>query len=629
MSKIFIFDFDSTFIQAETLDVLAEVALANRPEKSEYLDLIQQMTQDAMNGQLSFEESLRNRLALLELNRAHIEKTVQLLKQKITPSFLRNMDFFKKYADKIYIFSGSFLEIVWPIVQPFSIKHEQVFANRFMYDFEGNILGFDRRNPLAQDQGKVKLANKLHLGGNDVVMIGDGYNDYEVKASGLADTFIAFTENVTRPCIIDSADAIVDSLEGMFLTCNIPYEQSRSLTKVLLLENIHPDVSHFFNKEGYEVECLESALNEEELAIKLKGVSILGIRSKTQLTGALLNKCKDLEAIGVFCVGTNHISLKDCLNNGLAVFNAPFSNTRSVVELAIGEIILLLRQAALAHNRLIQGVWYKSSHDAYETRGKTLGIIGYGNIGSQLSIVAEALGMNVIFYDIDQKLAHGNAKACNSLEALLSQADVVSVHVDGRKENHHLIGQKEFDMMKDKVVFLNLSRDFVVDYAALKKELSTGKIAGVGIDVFPEEPMVSSGHFKTPLQQFDNVILTPHIGGSTIEAQRNIGEYVSQKLHGFIKEGSSLGSLNFPQLGLPKMNCPQRILHLHTNVPGILAQINKLFAEYGINIEGQFLKTNDKVGYVITDSSQKITAEMLTRLNAIEHTIKVRILNNY
>jgi D-3-phosphoglycerate dehydrogenase len=395
----------------------------------------------------------------------------------------------------------------------------------------------------------------------------------------------------------------------------------------LLLENVHPFVHDYLKNLGYLIESEPKALDQATLIERLQGIDLLGIRSKTDVSAEVINQAPDLKAIGAFCIGTNQIALSTCSQNGIAVFNAPFSNTRSVVELAMAEIILLLRQGASALHQLSRGVWNKSSQGAHEVRGKILGIVGYGHIGAQLSILAEAMGMQVIFYDKEIKLALGNAKSCNSLEALLTLADVVSIHVDGRKENHHFIGKKEFDQMKNGVIFLNLSRDFVVDYEALVHGLQKGKIVGAGVDVFPNEPNESKSEYKTALQEFDNVILTPHIGGSTEEAQQNIGEYVSKNLHAYFSNGTSLGSVNFPQLFLPAMNHPHRIIHIHKNVPGILAEINSLFAKYESNIEGQFLKTNEDIGYAITEVNKTLDDSLFAQLEAIPHTIKVRILN--
>ncbi len=624
--KTFLIDFDSTFIQVESLEILADIALHNLPDKNERLQAIRTITDQAMIGRYSYQESLVERMKLLDLMPHHLTEAILLLNQKITPSILRNREFFQKNAANIHIITGAFIELVWPIVSAFGLLRENVHANRLIYNSDGDILGYDENHILAQDQGKVKLTQKLALTG-DVIMIGDGYNDYEVKAAGLASMFVAFTENITRDSVVEAADAVVNELEGLFITCNLPFTPAKLQKKVLLLENIHPFVAQYFTAQGFEVESLMGALNENELKSKLENVHVLGIRSKTEVTAKVIEACPQLEAIGAFCIGTNQIDVNKASNQGIAVFNAPFSNTRSVVELAIAEIILLSRNGAALSAKLAKGQWHKSSAGAHEVRGKTLGIMGYGNIGSQLSIIAEALGMHVLFYDIADKLPLGNAKRCHHLEDLLSGSDVVTVHVDGRKENLHLINEQSFALMKKGVIFLNLSRDFVVDYEALNKAMKDGVVFGCGIDVFPNEPHSSQSAYQNPLQQFENVILTPHIGGSTEEAQQDIGEYVSKNLGNYVKAGSSTGSVNFPQLSLPSMNYPTRLIHIHKNVPGILASINHLFAQNGCNIEGQFLKTNQEIGYVITDINQTCDEKLIQQMAAIPNTIRVRVLD--
>jgi D-3-phosphoglycerate dehydrogenase len=625
MPQTLIFDFDSTFIQVETLDLLASIALQNHPEKAERLKMIEETTQQAMEGKIGFEESLETRFSLLSLNQHHIEQTIAVLKNKITPSILRNRSFFQKNKNNIYIVSGGFIDIVWPIVQSFGLHREHVFANRLLYDFDGQIHGYDKYCPLAQNQGKVKLLQRLNLP-REIIVIGDGYNDYEMKEAGLADLFIAFTENIARPNILPLGDAVIDSLEGLFLTLQLPYQDQQTRKKVLLLEGIHSDCVQYFRGQGYDVTSLPNALADHELTEALKDINILGIRSKTTLTTNIIQACPHLEAVGAFCIGTNQIDLNQCDKQGISVFNAPYSNTRSVVELALAEIILLARQAAKSAKLLSQGQWFKSSAHAHEVRGKTLGIVGYGKIGSQLSILAEALGIRVMFYDLEDRLPLGNAKSCDTLDNLLGSADIVSIHVDGRESNRHLIDEAQFEKMKDGVIFLNLSRDFVVNDQALFKATQSGKVAGIGVDVFTNEPHASKASFTTPLQSVENAILTPHIGGSTEEAQQHIGEYVSRNLHLYCKEGATLGSVNFPALALPAKHYPQRILHLHDNVPGILAKINQLFAESNCNIEGQFLKTNEKMGYVITDLNHSVDENVVKQLKAIQHTIFVRKL---
>ncbi len=395
---------------------------------------------------------------------------------------------------------------------------------------------------------------------------------------------------------------------------------------VLLLENIHPDAVKIYQDEGITVKTVAGSLDEEELCKQIKNVSILGIRSKTQVTERVFKCAGQLLAIGAYCIGTNQIDIDACSKRGVIVFNAPYSNTRSVVELVLGEIIMLIRGVFDRSAKLHQGIWDKSASGTFEIRGKKLGIIGYGNIGAQLSVVAEAVGMKVYYYDLVEKLALGNARKCDSMEELLTKVDVVTVHVDGSPENRGLIGAEQFKIMKNGSVFLNLSRGFVVDMDALVDNIKVGKIRGAAVDVFPDEPKHNNERFRSELQQLPNVILTPHIGGSTEEAQRNIAEFVTGKIIDFVYNGGTALSVNFPNLQLPEIRDAHRLIHLHRNVPGILAKVNNILAAHSINIVGQYLKTNENIGYVITDISREYGSKVITEIKNIPGTIHFRIL---
>jgi len=395
---------------------------------------------------------------------------------------------------------------------------------------------------------------------------------------------------------------------------------------VLLLENIHPDAVKIYQDEGITVKTVVGSLDEEELCKQIKDVSILGIRSKTQVTERVFKCAGQLLAIGAYCIGTNQIDIDACSKRGVIVFNAPYSNTRSVVELVLGEIIMLIRGVFDRSAKLHQGIWDKSASGTFEIRGKKLGIIGYGNIGAQLSVVAEAVGMKVYYYDLVEKLALGNARKCDSMEELLTKVDVVTVHVDGSPENRGLIGAEQFKIMKNGSVFLNLSRGFVVDMDALVDNIKVGKIRGAAVDVFPDEPKHNNERFRSELQQLPNVILTPHIGGSTEEAQRNIAEFVTGKIIDFVYNGGTALSVNFPNLQLPEIRDAHRLIHLHRNVPGILAKVNNILAAHSINIVGQYLKTNENIGYVITDISREYGSKVITEIKNIPGTIHFRIL---
>ncbi len=623
----FIIDFDSTFTQVEALDVLGDISLESHPEKEERLKELEELTNSGMAGDLSFRESLEKRLELLNARENHLPKLVDRLKSKVSISFIRNKEFFDEYHDNIYIISNGFKEFIVPIVTELGVKEEHVFANTFKYDDEGKIVGFDEDNVLSSNNGKVEMLKRLDLQG-DVYVIGDGYTDYEIKAAGLANKFYAFTENVERGNVLEKADHVTPSLDEFLylhkMNKAISYPKNR--IKVLLLENIHEDAERILKNEGYNVSTYSGALDEEELSERIKDVSVLGIRSKTQLTAKVLENANRLIAVGAFCIGTNQIDLDACLKKGIVVFNAPFSNTRSVVELAIGEIILLMRGLPDRISEMHKGVWNKSAAGSNEIRGKKLGIVGYGNIGAQLSVVAEALGFDVYYYDLMEKLALGNATKCSSLQELLKKVEVVSLHVDGRKENKDLIGEKEFDLMREGTVFLNLSRGHVVDIAALKKNIKSGKIKGAGVDVFPQEPKTNKETFESELRGLPNVILTPHIGGSTQEAQVNIGNFVPGKIIEYINTGSTTNSVDFPNLQLPILENAHRLIHIHYNKPGIIAHINNVLSEHDCNIVGQYLKTNEQIGYVITDIDKAYNEEVISEMKGIEGTIRFRVL---
>ncbi|GAA2106166.1 phosphoglycerate dehydrogenase [Microlunatus panaciterrae] len=395
--------------------------------------------------------------------------------------------------------------------------------------------------------------------------------------------------------------------------------------KALLLENIHPEARRLLTERGFEVDTAKGALDEAELIEALDGVDFLGIRSKTHVTRTVLDKSPLLLGIGAFCIGTNQIDLAAAARQGTAVFNAPFSNTRSVVELAIAEIIAMARHLTDKNQMMHAGIWDKSAKGAHEVRGRTLGIVGYGNIGSQLSVVAESLGFRVLFYDIADKLALGNAQRCETLDELLAEAETVTLHVDGREGNAGLFGAEQFAKMRPRSLFLNLCRGFVVDHEALREHLLSGHIAGAALDVFHEEPKVAGEPFTSSLQGIPNVILTPHIGGSTEEAQEDIGRFVAGKLRDFAFTGTTNMSVNMPQVQVPESS-NHRILHLHKNVPGVLAMVNGVLADYGANIEHQMLSTRGDLGYVITDIGSTITPELIDKLQGLAETVRLRVI---
>lgn len=682
MDKYFVIDFDSTFVKLEGLDELAKVSLKNSPEK---IAEIEKITRDGMVGKIGFRESLELRIKNLESGIKDIESAVKILKKNITPSVLRNKKFFKQFKNQIYIISGGFEEMILPVVLDLGILKENVLANKFIIK-NGKIVGFDKSRATSEAQGKAKAVRDLNLIG-EVIIVGDGFTDLEIKRvnqglsaksqsqkdseklrdrnvsksesqssviSGQSDLssipsysefseqtrykFIVFTENVYRESIVKEADAVARDFDELLFLEKIPSEVSypKSRMKVLLLENIESAAFDNFIREGYQVESLKSALDEEELVKKIKDVSILGVRSKTKVTRKVLENAKKLKAIGAFSIGTDQIDLNSALENGVVVFNAPYQNTRSVVELALGEIIMLSRGVFDKSVKAHQGIWDKSAKGSNEIRGKTLGLIGYGSIGSQLSVLAEALGMEVIFYDKVEKLALGNARKALSMDEVLRKADIISVHVSGdKKTNTNLIGEKQFSIMRDGVIFLNLARGFVVDVKAFASNIKSGKIRGAAADVFPTEPKGKDDPLVTELAGLPNTILTPHIAGSTEEAQRNIAEFVSGKLIDFMNNGNTYLSVNFPNINLAEQGKAHRLLHLHKrslpaeagkNMPGILSSINKILADAGANVLAQYLKTNEEVGYVITDVDRKYDMKVVEELRKVQGTISLRIL---
>lgn len=627
--KYFVFDFDSTLTQVEALDVLAEISLANKPkiERDQIIKQIQEITDLGIDGDISFTESLKQRLALLKAHKDDLSELIAVLSNKISKSIERNKEFFMNYSDQIYVISCGFKEFIDPIVAEYNIPSEKVYANTFKFDEANNIVGFDADNVLSKHNGKIECLKSMNLDG-EIHVIGDGYSDFVMREAGVAHKFFAYTENVQRSKVLPVADYVTPSLEEFLyvnkLPMNISYPKNR--INVLLLESIHPDAFNFLKQEGYNVELLDKSLSEAELCERIKNVHILGIRSKTNVTQKVLKSAKKLLAVGAFCIGTKQIDLEACKEKGVAVFNAPYSNTRSVVELAIGEIVMLMRRTFERSTELHNGIWKKTAMGSRELRGKTLGIVGYGNIGAQLSVLGESMGMKVIFFDVVERLALGNAIKKNTLEEVLAEADAVSLHVDDNPENKNLIGAKELSLMKEDAILINLSRGFVVDIPALVEALKSNKIAGAAVDVYPKEPKSNNEPFVSELKGLPNVILTPHVGGSTMEAQVDIADFVPKRIVDYINTGNSFDSVNLPGIRLATQVNAHRFLHIHQNVSGVMAQINRVLADYGINVVGQNLKTEENIGYLITDIDKKYDKEVIAALKQIPETIKFRLL---
>ncbi len=625
-SRKYVFDFDSTLTQVEALDVLAEMTLKGKANRAEVLQEIQDITNLGIDGEISFTESLERRIKLLEANSRDLEPLIADLRQKISKSIKENKEFFHSHAEDIYVISCGFKEFIDPIVAEYNIPSERVYANTFKFDEDGQIIGFDETNVLSSHNGKIECLKNLGLEG-EVQVIGDGYSDYVMREAGIADKFFAYTENVHREKAANNADYVTPNLNEFLFVNDLPRKISypKNRIKILLLENVHPDAFENLSNDGFSVELVKHSIPEDELIERIKGIHVLGIRSKTQVTKRVLEAADRLLVVGAFCIGTTQIDLDTAKKNGVVVFNAPYSNTRSVVELAIGQIIMLMRSVFPRSTEIHQGKWFKTALNSNEVRGKNLGIVGYGNIGKQLSVLAEAIGMRVYYYDVADQLGLGNAIKCNTLEDLLSVSDVVTLHIDDNKANKNFIGEREINQMRDGAMLINLSRGFVVDIAALVEALKSKKLGGAAIDVYPVEPR-SNGDFSTELQGLENVILTPHVGGSTQEAQRDIADFVPNKIMDYINSGNTVDAVNFPNIRLPKQNNAHRFLHIHDNVPGIMAKINEVLAKFEMNITGQYLSTDPDVGYVITDLDKDYNKEVIKALKSIEHTIKFRVL---
>ena len=622
-----VFDFDSTFTQVEGLDELADIALQGHPDQAEVVAKIRLLTEQGMAGEIGLAESLARRLKLLGAHRRHLAQLVVRLQGKVSESIRRNAAFFQANAERIYVVSSGFREFIEPVVAEYGVTAEHVRANTFTFDEAGNITGCDASNVLSQNGGKIRQLVLLDLHDGPVYVLGDGYTDYQIREAGLADRFYAYTENVARPAVVAHADQVLPTFDEFLYQLKLPMTLSypKNRIKVLLLENPDARAAELFSQEGYQVESVPGGLDEDELLARIGEISILGVRSKTQVTQRVLDAAPRLLSIGAFCIGTNQIELTGAMKKGVAVFNAPFSNTRSVVELTLGEIIVLARRIPEKNPKMHAGEWDKSARGAFEIRGKKLGIIGYGNIGSQLSVVAEAVGMQVLYYDTVEKLQLGNAVKCKTLEELLQQADVVTLHIDGRPENRGFIGEKEFAQMKPGALFLNNARGHVVSVPALATALRSGHLGGAAVDVFPYEPKTNNESFENELRGLPNVLLTPHIGGSTAEAQRNIAEFVPERIMQYINIGNTQQSVNFPNIQLPVQQA-HRLIHIHANVPGVLARINNVLAQHQVNILGQYLKTNEHIGYVITDIDKEYAPEVIGELRKVEHTIRFRVL---
>lgn len=601
METYYLFDFDSTFTQVEAMEELAEISLADDPEKEVLIEKIKQLTDLAMNGSMPFGKSLKARIALLSAKKYHVNKLVNRLRKRVSPSFIRNKQFFKEHKGRVFIISGGFKEFIVPIVRPYFIDAEHVFANTFEYDLRNNIIGADEKNILSQEKGKVKLLKQLKLPGK-VVLIGDGYTDYEVYESGQADQFFAFTENVSRSNVLERSEWIAPSLDEILYTQKLPMSISypKSRLKAVLWGEETFLAEPKLKKEGYRISRLPMKVNKELLAKELGDAHILIFSPSVNLALVRTETSKLLTA-GVWGDHTNDAVLGKFARGGIAVFGGEFSHLRSEVEL----IVLMLLQ--LNRNR------------EEELMGKRLGVIGYGHSGTMLSVMAEQLGMEVFYYDLMDRPALGNAKRIKQLGELLRKCNNVVITSEAQLKGVCVIGAKELKQMQKGSVLVNMGFEENIDEESCGQAIENGHLGGFGMDYVTENNGLRAG-------KNSNIMIGVNKRMGTRQTKENIATLLSERLIDFVNTGSTRGSLNFPELSLPALQQMRRFIHIHENKPGVLAQINGILAKHKINISGQYLKTSGELGYVITDVSKEYEPEAISDLKAINETIKFRVL---
>lgn len=647
MIKNIIFDFDSTIINAESIELLIEAALekVDENERQSRVKRLQEITDLAMSGEIYLGQALRERFALAELTREIVDSVAANMLDTINPKVRETIDALQARGKQIFVFSGGFDEVVRPVTDSLGIPYRNVFANQLTYDENGTVIGVDESNPLFLSTGKVYLAERIKNQGRLVggtAVVGDGSTDLSIRKVNVAKMFVYFAGSVMREEIRKQADFFVHRFDQLLpLFCSdeeFKHEQvptskpvmadsedvQEPTMRITLFENVHSRAVERLQKEGFQIDVQENSLPNHEFPEKIKNTQVLGIRSKSEINARTLTEFPNLIVIGAYCIGIDKIDLVAAANAGIPVFNAPYSNTRSVAELVVGEIILLMRRVFEKSSAAHTGRWLKDSKGCAEIRSKTVGIVGYGHIGSQISVLLENLGMKVLFHDIVDKLPLGNARRAKDLYDLLRQSDVVTLHVPDTPETRNMIGKKEIMAMQKGAFLVNSSRGTVVDLDALKQALDKNHLAGAAIDVFPNEPGQPEDKFECPLQNVANVILTPHIGGSTQEAQENIGLEVSEKITKFLTTGATIGAVNFPEVELPRVKGTHRILYIHSNVPGVLAKVNSVFARRSINVEGQILQTKENIGYLIVDVNRDVSDQVLELMGRISETIRVR-----
>lgn len=600
--QYFVIDFDSTFTQVEAMEELAAISLKNDPDRELIIEKIKQLTDLAMEGKMPFPKSLKARIALLSAKKYHLQMLVNKLRKKVSVSFARNKAFFKEYQGRVFIVSGGFKEFIEPVVKPYFIDADCVFANTFVYDKKNNIIGADEDNFLAQEQGKVKLLKHLKLKGN-VCVIGDGYTDYELFEAGVAHSFFAFTENISRPSVISKAQNIASSLDEILYQENLPMAISfpKSKIKALLWGEQCFDTEVLLKKEAYQIKKLPLKSDTETLLQEAQQAHIILFQPNADYKKLLQLKESKCLLMGVWGELDDKDFALSLAKRGIALFGSSYAHTRSVLELGLLKILHLFRL------------------QEEELPGKVIGIVGYGHSGSLLSVMASHLGMEVLYYDIDERPPLGNAKRMKFLPDLLKKSDLVFLAAGKRFNKEQLIGAKELKLMKHQALLVNMGYDYAIDLDAVKEALNSGKLGGFGIDC-----LLEATHKKT--QKFPFTISTLNKRLATHQTRNNIAEIVCERAIDFINTGSSQACDNFPRLNLPPLSGGHRFIHIHKNVPGVLAQINGVLAGKKINISGQYLKTNESIGYVITDVDKQYEKEVIAELKEIPATLKFRVL---
>lgn len=592
----FIIDFDSTFTQVEAMEELAAISLKNDPEKEAIIEQIKHLTDLAMDGKMPFNKSLKARIALLSAKKYHLNMLVNKLRKKVSPSFARNKEFFKKHQGRILIVSGGFKEFIAPVVKSYFIEEDCIYANTFIYDKKNNVIGSNEENPLSQEGGKVKLLKQLKLKGQ-VIAIGDGYTDYQMRESGMADLFFAFTENIARERVLAKADYIAPNLDEILYKMKLPmalsYPKSRINAVLLGKETFVSEP--YFKLEGYNVIKRESLTNKT--IADLKNASIIVSSLNQEITN--LNTFTKLICLAVWGANNNQFNAAIAQQMAVPIFSSPFANTRSVVELGLGFMFQLSRQTNT------------------ELRGKKIGIIGYGNAGSVMGVLAQNLGMDVLYFDEKDRAPLGNAKACKSVIDLLKKSNYV-VLLQG-KNAETILAEKELKQMQTNACLINLSYDNSVDVHVALKLVQQKKLFGFSMDFQLEENYLK-------IKQNGQIIASLNQRNNTLETQQNIASFTSEKIIQYINTGNISRSLNFPDIQLPALQGSHRFIHIHKNKPGLLAKINAVLAKHKINITGQYLKTNETLGYVITDVAKKYDNEVISELKKIDATIKFRVI---